>query len=65
MHPATYAAMSDPELNVQFRRRWGPPDPEMRERRPLERTALENQDEPKNFTIAALVRDAQRLRSAA
>ena len=63
MTAADFALQSDPIRNRQFRRRWRPPDPRKRERRPTRNgTALKPQDQLKT---SALLRHAQRLAAVA
>jgi hypothetical protein len=60
--PAQYAMQSDPLLNPQFRRRWQPPDPEMRKPLAVQGEgpiAYLNQSED-SFHTTAERRDAQR-----
>jgi hypothetical protein len=66
MHPAQYAAMSDPVLNPQFRRHWRPPDPQKRERRPTcHGTALESQTQQNHDETTAERRNRARVVRAA
>jgi hypothetical protein len=65
MNPATYAAMSDPLVNPQFRRLWRPPDNlEKQRRRPGKETAPHS-NQQNQIIISALLRHAARLRTTA